>query len=106
MVATKCLTPDSPPVHVDAHQCGNVEININYHQHCGGDLDGVSMRTIKEMIDAVIATTEDVQEAARLELCRAYLFNPLLGNKIEQQIFSQIGKQAAPSKKRSRPTKG
>lgn len=42
-----------------------------------------SMETIKEMIDAVIATTRDESTAERLEICRAYLFNPLFGKKIE-----------------------
>lgn len=50
---------------------------------------------LKGLIDAVIAATKSEAEAARLEICRAYLFNPRLAGKLEKQMLTQISKQAA-----------
>lgn len=81
---------------INAQNCGHIEVKYtvehhhHYHQNCG-EYGQPSMDALKRMIDVVIATTSDAMEAARLELCRAYLFTPLLGGKIENFLLEQIG---------------
>ena len=87
-----------PPMKVNAEGCHSVTINANHrHKHYhypdtfkGKESGNPSMEAIKQMIDVVIATTEDRATAGRLEICRAYLFNPLIGEGIERFIIDSL----------------
>jgi len=85
------------PVTVNATNGAVVNLTFTIKQDrkaSDGRMFAPTMEALKELMDAVIATTKSEAEAARLEICRAYLFNPRLAGKLEKQMLTQIGKQA------------
>ncbi len=87
--------------------CGNVEfiwggapvtvnatngaiVNATFVTKRGRETSAPTMEALKELIDAVITTTKDESTAERLEICRSYLFNPLLGSKLDRLMFASV----------------